>query len=189
MRKALSHVDAGGRARMVDVTRKPDTLREAVARGSVFLSARTLSAIARGSLPKGDVLATARVAGIMAAKGAGRLIPLCHPLCLTHVSVDFRAAHGTTRARLDIEAKVSLVGKTGAEMEALSAVAVSALTVYDMCKAVERSMRIGNIHLVRKSGGKSGVYVVSPQRRGALRRKKGGVKAGGRSGMAGRGKD
>jgi len=151
MGRELSHVDSRGRMRMVDVSRKPDTLREAVARGRVTLRRRTLSLISRGKMPKGDVFSAARIAGIMAAKGVDRLIPLCHPLCISHASVDFVCSASGLRGRIDIRARVTAEGKTGVEMESLAAVAVAALTVYDMCKAVDDSIAIGSIRLVRKS--------------------------------------
>ena len=152
----LSHVDARGHARMVDVGQKPETARAAVATGTVLLKPATLRAIARGQVPKGDVLATARLAGIQAAKRTSELIPLCHPLRLTSVAVDFtpRPAHGT----LEIRATVRAFDRTGVEMEALTAVAVAALTVYDMCKAIDRGMTIGAIRLEEKRGGRSGVW-------------------------------
>jgi cyclic pyranopterin phosphate synthase len=155
-RKRLSHVDARGRARMVDVGAKRPTRREAVAGARVVMRPATLRRIVAGDLPKGDVLAVARVAGIAAAKETPRLIPLCHPLLLTHVGVDFRA--DAAGGVLAIEASARVEGRTGAEMEALTAASVAALTIYDMCKAVERTMRIGEIRLVAKSGGKSGDF-------------------------------
>ncbi len=142
---------------MVDVGAKDDTLREAVARGEVRMRPETLQRLAAGDMPKGDVLATARIAGIMAAKRAPDLIPLCHPLLLTHVAVDARLDVATSTVQ--IEATVRTVGKTGVEMEALTAVSVTALTIYDMCKAIDREMQIGAIRLVRKSGGRSGDFV------------------------------
>ncbi|MBO9321457.1 MAG: cyclic pyranopterin monophosphate synthase MoaC [Roseiflexus sp.] len=153
----LTHLDESGRARMVDVGAKDDTLREAVARGEVRMRPETLQRLAAGDMPKGDVLATARIAGIMAAKRAPDLIPLCHPLLLTHVAVDARLDVATSTVQ--IEATVRTVGKTGVEMEALTAVSVTALTIYDMCKAIDREMQIGAIRLVRKSGGRSGDFV------------------------------
>ncbi len=156
----LSHLDAQGRARMVDVTQKPDTQRIAVARGSVVMQPATLALIREGKAEKGDVLAVARVAGVMAAKQTSALIPLCHPLFLTDVSVDFRL--DALRTAVDITATATTVGKTGVEMEALVAVSVAALTVYDMCKAVDRGMRIESVRLVRKSGGKSGTIDLEP---------------------------
>ncbi|MBI2724049.1 MAG: cyclic pyranopterin monophosphate synthase MoaC [Chloroflexi bacterium] len=150
----LSHVDAGGRARMVDVSAKGDTRREAVARGRIVMRPETLALISSGGLPKGDVLAVAQLAGIMAAKRTPDLIPMCHPLLLT--GIDVTLAPNDARSCVDIEATVRTTGKTGVEMEALTACAIAALTVYDMCKAVERGMRIEAIKLVRKTGGKSG---------------------------------
>jgi len=150
----LTHVDEEGRARMVDVGGKPDTERVAVAQGEVTMRPETLRLIAEGGVSKGDVLAVAQVAGIMAAKRVPDRIPLCHPLLLTKVDVDFRIDEEASR--IEITATVRCRGKTGVEMEALTGVSVAALTIYDMAKAVEKTMRIGNIHLVRKSGGKSG---------------------------------
>jgi cyclic pyranopterin phosphate synthase len=141
---------------MVDVGAKEDTAREAVARGVVQLRPETLALIVAGEVPKGDVLAVARVAGIMAAKRASELIPLCHPLLLTHVAVELRPDEGG--AAVQIEATVRTNGKTGVEMEALTAVTAAALTVYDMCKAVDRGMQITDVRLVRKTGGKSGEW-------------------------------
>jgi cyclic pyranopterin phosphate synthase len=152
----LSHLDAAGRARMVDVTEKAETAREAIARGEVVMRPETAALIQRGGVPKGDVLATARLAGIMGAKRTPDVIPLCHSLALTGAEVTFE--WDDIRSRLLIEASARTVGKTGVEMEALTAVAVAALTVYDMCKAVDRGMRIEAIRLVRKSGGRSGSF-------------------------------
>lgn len=149
----LSHLDAEGRAHMVDVGEKAETLREAVARTYVSMSESTLRLIVDGALPKGDVLATARIAGIMAAKRTSELIPLCHPLMLSHVAVILQPA--ADAAALEIEATVRTHGRTGVEMEALTAASVAALTVYDMCKAVERSMQIRDLRLVRKTGGRN----------------------------------
>ena len=140
--------------RMVDVGGKPVTSRLAVARGKVSMQAKTLSLLKKGKLPKGDVLAAARVAGIMAAKETYRLIPLCHPLLIEDVSVDFSIDDQSSA--VEITATVKGSGKTGFEMEALTAVAVSGLTIYDMCKTVDRTLRLDNIRLVKKSGGKSG---------------------------------
>ena len=154
----LSHVDERGRARMVDVGSKPDTERVAVAKGEITMRPETLALIQEGGIPKGDVLAVAQVAGVMAAKRVAELIPMCHPLLLTHVQVDF--APDEERSLIEIAATVKTTGKTGVEMEALTAVSVAALTIYDMCKAVDRAMRITNIRLVRKSGGKSGEIVL-----------------------------
>lgn len=153
----LTHVDEGGRARMVNVGSKPDTQRVAVARGQVKMKPETLALIRQNALAKGDALATARIAGIMAAKRTAELIPLCHPLTLTHVAVDFELDEQA--ACVEITATVETVGKTGVEMEALTAVSVAALTIYDMGKAVERGMRITDVRLVEKRGGKSGVWV------------------------------
>ena len=153
----LTHIDEKGRVQMVDVGEKPDTERVAVAKGEVTLRPETLRLIAEGGVPKGDVLAVAQVAGIMAAKRVPDLIPLCHPLLLTKVDVAFDVDE--QESRIEITATVRCRGKTGVEMEALTAVAVAALTIYDMAKAVEKTMRIGNIRLVRKSGGKSGEFV------------------------------
>ncbi|HEY8490922.1 MAG TPA: cyclic pyranopterin monophosphate synthase MoaC [Dehalococcoidia bacterium] len=154
----LSHVDESGRARMVDVTAKADTVREAVARGTVTMQPSTLALIREGGIAKGDVLAVARVAGIMAAKRTHELIPMCHPLLLTGIDVDLTPDEAA--GAVQISATVRTTGKTGVEMEALAAVSVAALTVYDMCKAVDRGMRIEGVRLVRKSGGKSGELVL-----------------------------
>lgn len=157
----LSHQDEHGRARMVDVGDKPATQRQAVAKGWVLMQPETLALIQRGGLPKGDVLAVAQVAGIMAAKRTHELIPMCHPLLLTHVGVEFQprsAATADELAALEIIASVRANGQTGVEMEALTAVAVAGLTIYDMCKAVDRGMRLDGIRLVYKSGGKSGEW-------------------------------
>ncbi len=152
----LSHLDARGEARMVDVSAKETTTREATARGRVFLAPETLALIVEGRAPKGDVLATARVAGIMAAKRTHELIPLCHPLPITAVSLTLEPDH--TSHTIEVEATVRVTGQTGVEMEALTAVSIAALTVYDMVKAVQRDVRIGDIRLVAKSGGRSGDY-------------------------------
>ncbi len=156
---ALSHLDDQGRARMVDVGAKPDTERIAVARGRVTMLPATLALIRSGTAKKGDVLTVAQIAGIQAAKRTHELIPMCHPLLLTHLSVELEPGEAENRAWIEIEATVRTQGKTGVEMEALTAVTVSALTVYDMCKAVDRAMRIGDIRLVRKSGGASGDWI------------------------------
>ena len=150
----LSHLDESGRARMVDVTDKDDTLREAVAKGSVRMKPETLALIQSGGVPKGDVLAVAQVAGVMAAKRVPDLIPMCHSLLLTAINV--RLKPDEKDSAVQITATVRTTGKTGVEMEALTAVSVAALTIYDMCKAVDRGMRIEGVRLVRKSGGKSG---------------------------------
>lgn len=155
---SLTHLDAHGQARMVDVGAKPDTRREAIARGSVLMQPETLRLITDGAIPKGDVLATARIAGIMAAKRTAELIPLCHPLLLAHVGVELTPDAESNA--VTIEATVRSAGKTGVEMEALMAVSVAALTIYDMCKAADRGMRIGDVRLAEKRGGKSGTIVL-----------------------------
>jgi cyclic pyranopterin phosphate synthase len=152
----LTHLDDQGRARMVDVSAKDVTQREATARGRITMLPATLAMISEGSAKKGDVLAAARIAGIMAAKKAHELIPLCHPLAISGVSVDFapdNAAHA-----IEVTATVKVEGKTGVEMEALTAVSIACLTIYDMCKSADRAMRIGDIRLSQKSGGKSGHF-------------------------------
>ena len=153
----LSHLDKQGRAKMVDVSEKNITSRTAIARGSVRMRAETLALILEKKVEKGDVFSVARVAGIMAAKKTPDLIPMCHPLAVTSVEVDLTP--NESPARVDIEAIVRVDGKTGVEMEAKTAVAVAGLTIYDMCKAVDREMTIGDIRLVKKSGGKSGTFV------------------------------
>ncbi len=154
MANKLSHIDAKGRIRMVDVGDKLVTSREAVARGSIAMSAVARKLIRAGAVKKGDPLQAARLAGIMAAKKTSELIPLCHPLALSHVSVELTP----TRSGYAIEARVRTAGQTGVEMEALTAVAVAALTLYDMVKAVDKTMTISNIELVEKKGGRSGHY-------------------------------
>jgi cyclic pyranopterin phosphate synthase len=155
---ALTHIDAGGEARMVDVSAKPATERSAVAEGRVIMSKATLALIVSGNAKKGDVLGTARIAGIMAAKRTSELIPLCHPLALSKVTVDIEPDEQLPGCV--VQATVKVTGPTGVEMEALTAVSVACLTIYDMIKAVERSVRIEAIHLVEKKGGKSGHYRV-----------------------------
>ena len=169
--RTLTHVDARGRVRMVDVGDKPVTSREAVARGSITMSREALRLIRTGAVKKGDPLQTARLAGILAAKQTSALIPLCHPLALSSVNVELTP----TRRGYDIEARVRTTGQTGVEMEALTAVAVAALTVYDMVKAADKTMVIGDVRLMHKSGGRSGTYT----------RQEGG-KAGRPEGKAGR---
>ena len=154
MAAKLSHLDATGKARMVDVGDKAITTREALARGEIVMSAEALRLVRSGGVAKGDPLQTARLAGIMAAKQTASLIPLCHPLQLSHVSVELRA----TRRGYRIEARVRTSAQTGVEMEALTAVSVAALTIYDMVKAVDREMVIGGICLIEKTGGRSGHY-------------------------------
>jgi cyclic pyranopterin phosphate synthase len=174
MKDRLSHLDASGHARMVDVGAKPETERVAVARGEVHMRPETLALIRQGALKKGDVLTVAELAGVMAAKRTSELIPLCHPLPLTHVFVEVKAMEveeiqaksemkesvdsGLVKG-VDITATVRTTGKTGVEMEALTAVSVAALTVYDMAKAVDKTMRITNVRLVEKHGGRSGDVV------------------------------
>jgi len=155
-RPALTHIDASGEARMVDVSEKPATERVAVAEGRVVMSKETLKLILSGNAKKGDVLGTARIAGIMAAKRTHELIPLCHPLALSKVTVDIEP--DPKLPGCIVRASVKVTGPTGVEMEALTAVSVACLTIYDMIKAVERGVRIEDIHLVEKLGGKSGHY-------------------------------
>jgi cyclic pyranopterin phosphate synthase len=152
----FTHFDEQGKAVMVDVSAKDETERVATAIGSITMQPETLALILEGGVKKGDVLSVARLAGIMGAKRTPDLIPLCHPLALTSVKVELKTdpAHNA----VDIEATCKLKGRTGVEMEALTAVSIAALTIYDMCKAVDRGMRIGDIRLVHKSGGKSGTY-------------------------------
>jgi cyclic pyranopterin phosphate synthase len=157
MTKPLSHIDETGSARMVNVGHKPDTERIAIAKGEVLMRPETLALIQEGDLKKGDVLTVAQLAGVMAAKRTADLIPLCHPLPLTHVDVDLRLDPDLPGVL--ITATVRTVGKTGVEMEALVAVSLAALTVYDMAKAAEKTMRIQNIRLVEKHGGQSGDVV------------------------------
>ena len=154
----LSHVDESGRARMVDVGAKADTERVAVARGRVIMRPETLALVQAGRARKGDVLTVAQVAGIQAAKRTHELIPMCHPLLLTHVAVELAPGQAGGQAWIDVEATVRTRGKTGVEMEALTAVSVAALTIYDMCKAVDRGMSITDLRLMLKSGGKSGTW-------------------------------
>jgi cyclic pyranopterin phosphate synthase len=152
----LSHIDEKGEARMVDVSDKPVTARTATAEGFIAMRAETLALLKSGETPKGDVLATARIAGIMAAKRAHELIPLCHPLSLTQVAVDLEPSSKPPGVR--VEAVVKSAGQTGVEMEALTAVSVACLTLYDMLKAADRGMRIEGIRVVEKTGGRSGHY-------------------------------
>ncbi len=155
-RKNLTHLGARGEARMVDVSAKPATEREALAEGRVLMQATTLAIVQRGDAKKGDVLGAARIAGIMAAKRTHELIPLCHPLSISKVEVDLRP--DAKLPGIHVSARVKVAGQTGVEMEALTAVAVACLTIYDMVKAVERGMRIEGIRLVEKRGGRSGHY-------------------------------
>ena len=154
--KEFTHLDKDGRVRMVNVGGKKATHRVAVARGTVTMEASTLAAILDEKVKKGNVLETARIAGVMAAKKTWDLIPMCHPINITHARVDF--SPDRERHCIHIEAEVSLTEKTGVEMEALTAVSVAALTIYDMCKAYDKAMTISDIHLAFKSGGKSGTY-------------------------------
>jgi cyclic pyranopterin phosphate synthase len=154
--KTLTHIDEEGRARMVDVSGKAATVREAVARGFVEKKPETVRLVLDKNIPKGDVIAIARIAGIMAAKKTSDLIPLCHPLGLSSVSVELSVDE--KRSGVDIEARVKTVGQTGVEMEALTAVSAAALTIYDMCKAVDKEMVISDIMLLEKRGGKSGEF-------------------------------
>ena len=153
-KKKLTHLDASGRPRMVDVSAKAETARIAVAKGLVRMQPATFKLIKRGGTAKGDVLSVAQLAGIMAAKRTPDLIPLCHPILIGNVSIEFTPNEASST--IEITATVESTGKTGVEMEALTATAVTALTIYDMCKAVDRGMKIENIRLVKKSGGKSG---------------------------------
>ena len=153
----LSHFDREGRARMVDVSAKPVTKRTAIASGRVLMKSQTLERIVNQEIEKGDVLGVARVAGIMAAKRTGEFIPMCHPLAIDSVEIFFQPDR--RRSEVQIEARVKSTGRTGVEMEALMATAAAALTIYDMCKAVDRGMIISDIKLMKKSGGKSGTYI------------------------------
>jgi len=156
MSNQLTHLDQSGAANMVDVSEKPDSVRVAVAAGSIHMEEATLSVILEQSAKKGDVLAVARLAGIMAAKRTSELIPLCHPLRLSKVGVELKPRPG--QGRIDIEAMAKTTGPTGVEMEALTAASVAALTIYDMAKAIDRSMVITDIRLMKKDGGRSGLY-------------------------------
>jgi cyclic pyranopterin phosphate synthase len=152
----LTHVDDKGKARMVDVSEKNITLREAVASGAIFMKPETFRMVMNAEIAKGDVLGVAKIAGIMAAKKTSELIPLCHPLDITHVDIQFHLRE--KQGSITIEATVKTLHRTGAEMEALVAVTTAALTIYDMCKAVDRAMVIADVKLLKKSGGKSGTY-------------------------------
>jgi cyclic pyranopterin phosphate synthase len=153
----LTHFDEKGRAKMVDVSKKAETLREAVVRGSIFMNPKTFGKIMSGEISKGDVFSVAKVAGIMAAKKTSEIIPMCHPLNLSHVEINFFPFK--KESRIDIEAKVKISAQTGVEMEGFVAVAAAGLTIYDMCKAIDRGMIFSDIHLVKKTGGKSGTYL------------------------------
>lgn len=152
----LTHINNEGRARMVDVSHKEETAREAVACGSIYMKKQTLEKINEGTIKKGDVLAVAQVAGIMGAKGTSSIIPMCHPIMISGCDISFKLDF--ERLRVVITAVVKNTGQTGVEMEALTAVTVSALTIYDMCKAVDREMIISEVMLLKKSGGKSGLF-------------------------------
>ena len=154
--KKLTHIDKQGRVKMVDVTEKPSTQREAIAIGSVHMKPATLKLIKDKKMPKGDVLCVARIAGISAAKKTGDLIPMCHPLNITAVNININP--DSSKNKIDIEAEVKVTGQTGVEMEALTAVSVAALTIYDMCKAVDKEMVVSDIMLIEKRGGRSGIY-------------------------------
>lgn len=153
----LTHFNESGYARMMDISEKSETMREAAARAVVRLNAETYKAVRAGEVKKGDVLAVAQVAGIMAAKKTSELVPMCHPVSLTAADIDF--TFDDTEHLINITATVRCTGATGVEMEALTAASVAALTIYDMCKALQRDISIENVHLLRKSGGKSGDYV------------------------------
>ncbi len=155
--KEFSHFDADGNAIMVDVSKKSETERVATASGKITLSQEAYDLVKSGSMAKGDVLGVARIAGIMAAKKVDGLIPLCHPLAVTKINVDF--AYDDEKRQIEIEAIVGITGRTGVEMEALTAVSIAALTIYDMCKAVDKAMVISDICLEKKTGGKSGTFI------------------------------
>jgi cyclic pyranopterin phosphate synthase len=154
----LTHIDKNGRPKMVDVGTKADTARMAVARGSIYMASETLEKIKEGYIKKGDVLSVAQTAGIMAAKNTAYTIPMCHNIFITGVDMDF--VIDDQKSAIHIEACASTIGKTGIEMESLNAVTVAALTIYDMCKAIDRGMKITDIQLVKKTGGKSGTFTV-----------------------------
>lgn len=153
----LTHIDEEGQTKMVDVSEKAETLREAIAWAKVLMKPETLKLVLEGGVKKGDVFSVAKIAGIMAAKRTGELIPMCHPLNITHIEVNFYPRQD--EKAIEIEARVKTLGRTGVEMEALTAVSIAALTIYDMCKAVDRGMQIQEIHLVKKTGGKSGTFI------------------------------
>ncbi|WP_264174701.1 cyclic pyranopterin monophosphate synthase MoaC [Clostridium estertheticum] len=152
----FTHINEEGRAKMVDVSEKIDTVREAIAVGSISMKTETLEKIKNGSILKGDVLAVAQVGGIMGAKSTSQIIPMCHAIMISGCNISFKIDF--ENSKIDITATTKTVGKTGIEMEALTAVSVAALTIYDMCKAIDRGMVINNIMLVKKSGGKSGIF-------------------------------
>ena len=152
----LTHINEQGRAKMVDVSEKEDTAREAIAVGSIYMKKETLERIKEGGIKKGDVLSVAQVGGIMGAKNTSNIIPMCHPINISGCNISFKLDY--ENFKIDIEAVAKTVGKTGIEMEALTAVSIAALTIYDMCKAIDREMTISNIMLIKKSGGKSGLF-------------------------------
>jgi cyclic pyranopterin phosphate synthase len=152
----LTHINNEGRAKMVDVSEKKDTEREAIAKGSIYMKKETIKRISDGGIKKGDVLSVAQVGAIMGAKNTSQIIPMCHPIMISGCDVSFKI--DLKNLKIDIEAVTKTVGKTGIEMEALTAVSVAALTIYDMCKAIDREMTISDIMLVKKTGGKSGVF-------------------------------
>jgi cyclic pyranopterin phosphate synthase len=164
--KELSHFNQEGRARMVDIKDKENSYRIAIAEGTVIMQLETLKMLKDGKMVKGDVLAVAQIAGIMAAKKTSQLIPMCHPLMLTHIDISFKIKEEENK--IIIQSKVSTIGKTGVEMEALTAVAIAGLTIYDMCKAVDRGMMVESIYLLEKSGGKSG-HFLRPSKKGGLK--------------------
>ncbi|MCD6319561.1 MAG: cyclic pyranopterin monophosphate synthase MoaC [Candidatus Desulfofervidaceae bacterium] len=157
----FTHLDEHGQVCMVDVSDKKETLREAIARGRVYMQPETLKLITAGQVKKGDVFTTAKIAGIMAAKRTSELIPMCHPLNITHIDIKFSPL--ADKNAVEIESVVKITGRTGVEMEALTAVSVAALTIYDMCKAVDKGMTIADIHLIKKTGGKSGTYIAEEE--------------------------
>ena len=163
----LTHFDKTGRAKMVDVSQKTETVREAIVRGSISMKPATFRSILSGKVSKGDVFSVAKVAGIMAAKKTADIIPMCHPLNLSHVEINFYPVEKASR--IDIEARVRIKAQTGVEMEGLVAVAAAGLTIYDMCKAIDRGMVLSDIHLVKKTGGKSGTYSVRSSALGVRR--------------------
>jgi cyclic pyranopterin phosphate synthase len=152
----LTHINEQGRAKMVDVSEKEDTAREAIAVGSIYMKKETLERIKEGGIKKGDVLSVAQVGGIMGAKNTSNIIPMCHPINISGCNISFKLDF--ENLKIDIEVTAKTVGKTGIEMEALTAASIAALTIYDMCKAIDREMTISNIMLVKKSGGKSGLF-------------------------------
>ena len=158
----LTHFDKQGRAKMVDVSKKKETSREAVVRGSILMKPQTFKRIMSGKIEKGDVFAVARVAGIMAAKKTAEIIPMCHPLNPSHIEINFSPME--KESRIDIESRVKIKAQTGVEMEALVAVSVAGMAIYDMCKAIDRGMTLTNIRLIMKKGGKSGTYAVRSSR-------------------------